>query len=713
MVAGGVLASCLLSGGVVADSSNGVFSLSLEDLMNVTITTASKHQEEIGDAPTNVFVFSAEQLRERGYRNLEDLLRALPSIYLQKFSILGPYNTVAFRGAQGNNKFLILRDGVRISSPAGELTAISHNYPLYYAKQVEILMGPASVIYGADAFMGVINIISAKEELPGKKHISTNLSYGDDGYLYHSLHSYGSSTGNISWNLGGQVYRSQRFEFAEDFPGLYDDPTKTYGFSPTRQHHFMGELSVRDQWQFGFNYSEHSNSTDFTGRPFFSQFDTDAVETINQSMIFGRYSASLTDQLVSNVLLTAMRYELDSESNFNNFFTGGEPGYKYARSDRVSINQDLEYKLNAKHSLLGGWVYDYFENIPKGPDLPAPYRESVSPGSQGLTYNNTNLPITFFENDYYNIGGYIQDNWQINRDWRLVTGVRYDDNSLYGANVNPSIAAIYREAKNSVKLLYREGFLAPAPDQVSTSFGSFTGAQNTSGEWLSSGFARFRVPNRNLNPEEVKTWEVSYTRWLNQDSYVKVSPYHSRVENVILLKNDEVADQAIPGADLQLTNKFVNGGESEVYGLDISLENRFVFQRFIIKSWIYLSYTDGSLDGVFEETELPMTASYKASLGATITYKNALITPQIYWVGETYANRTTVSEPNQLVTVPSYTVMDVHAELEIKKNTHITLDIHNLLDEKYSNAPFPPAFIGLAEAPQPGRMIALGLTYQF
>jgi len=118
---------------------NTLLSLSLEDLMNVEVTTTSKYKESIADSPANIYVFSRKQLQERGYRNLGDLLQGLPGVHLQNFSSVGLYNIVTFRGALGNNKFLILQDGVRLSSPAGERTVISNNYPLYYAKQSAVL----------------------------------------------------------------------------------------------------------------------------------------------------------------------------------------------------------------------------------------------------------------------------------------------------------------------------------------------------------------------------------------------------------------------------------------------------------------------------------------------------------------------------------------------------------------------------------------------
>ncbi len=203
-----------------------------------------------------------------------------------------------------------------------------------------------------------------------------------------------------------------------------------------------------------------------------------------------------------------MHYELDNETNFANLFTNFSKGYKYAESDRYSLTSDFIYELNKQHLLSAGFLYDYFDIIPRGPDLPQKYNTSCSPGGQNLCYPNTTLAIDFFENSYENVGVYVQDNWEIDESWRVVAGIRYDHSSFYERSVSPRLSAIckYNE-KNVIKLLYGHSFLSPAPNQAFTSFGSFDGNQNN-GLWTSVSGAfgpiPFRVPNEELEPERLR-----------------------------------------------------------------------------------------------------------------------------------------------------------------------------------------------------------------
>ncbi len=698
-----------------ADPSASLYTLPLEDLLNVQVITTSKYKENIQDSPGNLYVYSAKKIKQRGYQNITDLLQSLPGVHVQQFSILGPYNTVSFRGAMGNNKFLILQNGVRISSPGGEITAIGHNYPLYHAKQVEVLMGPASVVYGADAFMGVINIIthdsrSAKIE---KNQHTLLISAGEDGYQRHNGNAHYRISDTTHLNLGAQRYNSQSLTFAEDFPDLYIPENQDHDFPDNTAQHAYIDAQLWDKWQLGINYATHTNSTDFTARPGFSSFSNDAVENIEQTSGYSRFSTQLFETLNSQTLLTAIVYELKNDSHFNNLFSGYSPGYKYAKTTRYSLNQDFDLQIHDKHLVSGGLVYDRFDTIPKGPDLPSPYDTKRSTTNQNLFYRGTTLPIEFFDQQYHNAGAYIQDNWSVNEKFRLVSGLRYDRHSIYGDELNPRISAIYRGDKKSLfKVLYGHAFLAPGPDQAFASFGSFTGAQNTDGEWLSNPFARFRVPNPDLNPERVKTLELSYENWLSDTTHIKVVPYLSKIHDVILLSNDETPDQVIPGASLIQTNKFENEGKSEIRGLDISIENTGSGDTWTTQNWLYLSYMDGSVDGPSGKSDLPMIANEKITAGSTLRYRDALqLTTKLFWVGKANSNR----DPNtsEIVTVPSHFLMDVSGSYQLSQSMSFVLEIRNLFDRKYVHAPFPPAFPSYRVAPQPGRLMSVGLEFNF
>ena len=154
---------------LLAQNPDNVFKESLEELMkqpvakrlfDVKITTASLNEELSGRALAMTRVITAEQIRLRNYQSLKDVLMDLPDFKVDDMNDVNAYNTIITRGIVGQEKFVILLDGVRISSPTNESMPIAENYPVHFAKQIEVVYGSASALYGADALAGVINIIT-------------------------------------------------------------------------------------------------------------------------------------------------------------------------------------------------------------------------------------------------------------------------------------------------------------------------------------------------------------------------------------------------------------------------------------------------------------------------------------------------------------------------------------------------------------------------
>jgi len=614
-----------------------------------------------------------------------------------------------------NNKFLLLRDGVRISTAGGEIANISHNTPIYYAKQVEVLMGPASVSYGADAFLGVINIISMDENDRDLTELS--ISGGNDDY--GNAHAYIKShfDNGVHLNLGIDSFQSQQYQFASDFPEYYPSgetsPTGLpFEFPQDKSFSLFGKINTQSHWEFGFNYSHMTTSTYASSLPQASSFDPDNQEHISQATLYGKYQLELAPQLYSSTNLSYLRYEMENDTNYNNIFTGFQTAYKYAKTDRYSINQDFIYRGIDANILSFGIVYDNFNSIPIGADLPSPFDTSKSASEQNLNYPDTTLPILFIESKHENWGGYFQDNWKIDEQWRLVTGLRYDNDSQYGDSLNPRLSAIYKyNDKNLFKLLYGHSFLAPSPDTAFRHFGGFSDFNTETGLWESHFF---RAPNPNLKPEKLRSLELNYEHQFNSDNHIKLVPFYTWVDDVIRMSADDTPQQFIPGAQIGFTESEKNSGQLHIYGLDIAINNHIQFDTVQLKNWLYLSYVDGKQKEGGVYSELPMTSKYKLKGGMSIIWhEDYTISPQLYWIGASTNNEIDPNDLNKHPMVPSYVVADLHLEAQLTPELKIICDTYNLLDNKYSNAMLQGPNIALPQAPQPGRLIAIGMSYQF
>ena len=140
--------------------SGDIEQLALEDLLNPTVSTATKSVAHPGADPAIVTVFRREDIDRLGAQQLIDLLRYVPGFYEVGSQL---ERNVAIRGVHAASPyhFVVLLDGMPVNDFLFSSSS-PESFSLEYAERVEIIRGPGSAIYGANALMGVVNIITAR-----------------------------------------------------------------------------------------------------------------------------------------------------------------------------------------------------------------------------------------------------------------------------------------------------------------------------------------------------------------------------------------------------------------------------------------------------------------------------------------------------------------------------------------------------------------------
>lgn len=156
--------------------------LPLEELLTIRVTTASLRSQEIQEVPATTYVVTEEDFHAYGYRDLKDVLRNLPGI-----DYVFP-NSHLFGGQRGFSSFWemtkLLINGRETNNLSSDAAYIVNQFPLSGVKQVEVVQGPASVLYGPEAFTGVINIITKDaENSPEETALSGFVGGGDKSSL--------------------------------------------------------------------------------------------------------------------------------------------------------------------------------------------------------------------------------------------------------------------------------------------------------------------------------------------------------------------------------------------------------------------------------------------------------------------------------------------------------------------------------------------------
>jgi len=186
---------------------------SIEDLMNIEVTSVSKKEEKLARTAAAIFVITAEDIRRSGATNIPDLLRMVPGLDVAEIN--GSTWAISSRGFndQISNKLLVLIDGRTVYSPLfNGVYWDAQEVPLEDIERIEVIRGPGAAIWGANAVNGVINIIS-------------KTAWDTQGALITGgggTHDRAFGTAQYGGTLGGDTaYRVDSNNFSQNhYPGL-------------------------------------------------------------------------------------------------------------------------------------------------------------------------------------------------------------------------------------------------------------------------------------------------------------------------------------------------------------------------------------------------------------------------------------------------------------------------------------------------------------
>ena len=704
-----------------------LLSLSLEELMSIPITTASKQEEKLKDTASTVLVITQQQIMTRRYINLIDLLRDLPGVDVHSVTDETRYHNVTLRGHLGNNKFLILQDGIRIDSPTGEIIPVASNFPLYNAKQVEIVYGPAAALYGADAFGGVINIVTEGADDINGGELSTTA--GSDSYRYHYARAGGRINKYAAIAVSGHIHQADNADLSQAYPEAYApvDAKTSDGkvivpalereayYGATKSKGAFAKLNLFDNVEVGLNYGYFQHPTSTGDKPSTTLFAPEAKWETELKSAYAKYRFE-QERLSGETILQYSSYEVLPESRFNNIFTYFQPGYKYAKGSKRSIEQQFTYLFNEQQTLITGLGYESFASLPRTADLSEPFEPGTPFAEQDLYYPGTNnsLPVQFLDTHYTNKSIYLQLHSHWTEKFSSMVGVRYDDNSRYGATTNPRLGFVYQPTdKIALKLLYGQGFRAPSAHESLSTYGTFSGEQNAQGDYISSFF---KVPNPNLKPEKVSNWEADLLYQVNEEFTLSLSAYYTKVKDLIATRDETVPTQFIPGGQLLATSISDNLENGEHHGLDIELHYYKNFgQQLEGEFWANYSFIEGTVTKDGTELDLPYVTPHKLKLGATFNYRqHYFITPKIYIFDETLSNKLSSTQPTERLQSPGYVVMDLHlGATSIWQSLSLFFDVYNVFDTHYYNVGSITKSTTFLSTPQSPRTFYLSLKYTF
>ena len=503
----------------LAQAEEEDLTLAYGDKSFVSIATGNK--QPIARAPSVATVITAEDIAATGAADIDEVLETVPGLHVARSPTYNPIYTIRGVYSPYNPQVLMLVNGIPITSAyVGDRSQIWAGFPVDNIARIEVIRGPGSALYGADAFSGVINIITkTASDIDGTQLGLRVGSYNNrDAWL-----QYGGTMGNFesaAYLRAGRTDGQKRIITSDAQTALDSIFSTSASLAPGPVNlgydAIDGRIDLsRDKWRLRAGYQERSSAGDGagvasaldpSGKNFGERASTDLTyhdsDFAQDWDVTGQASyLYITEQ--SNLTL----YPPGSNPFGTGPFPNGVIGNPYKWERHLRFNLSAVYSGLQKHKLR-------FGTGTQDDDL---YRteetNNFSTGVPGPVIDVTPFVLPHSRRVNY---VYAQDEWGFIKDWYLTAGVRHDQYSDFGGTTNPRLALVWDTTYNlTSKLLYGRAFRPP----------SFSELYNVNNPVL--------IGNPNLKPETNQSTELAFSWQATSTLQANLSLFHYLWEDIL------------------------------------------------------------------------------------------------------------------------------------------------------------------------------------
>lgn len=705
------LALVLLANGVYAETSSPLasgdfYNLSLAELGQVEISIATGNSTPLDRAPATATVISASEIQAMGARNLNEVLETVPGLHVSLSSLSRLDSVYSIRGIHTglNPQVLLMLNGVPVQYNVQGGRPTLFRLPITSIERVEVIRGPGSAVYGADAYAGVINVITkdagaidvtrmgggvgsfntrdlwlqtagewneigialsvAYQESDGDKErmVSSDLQSGLDVALgtdaslapgelstrYQLLDTHLAVTSERMqlnlWNWHSKdAGVGAGAAQALDPIGRDDSDLWLGDFT----YHFNGDTSVWDN-SIRVSYLNYQQESQFVLLPPGTELLIGNDGNIDFQNFVGL--VAFPDGLLGQPGGFAEDTQVDLVSIFNGWDT---------HRIRVALGSRYQSLQPSEKKNFGPGVIDGTESV-----------------VNGVLTDVGDTPNIFLDDSARRIRYVsVQDEWQLARDLQFTAGVRHDDYSDFGTTTNPRMALVWTASNElTTKLLFASAFRAP----------SFT-EQFSKNNPVSLG-------NPDLEPEQIDTTELSFAYSFNPDLIASLTLFEYEAKDMIEFIQDE--NSTTKTAD--------NARDQDGSGFELELNWK-------PSSALYFSTSYSQQDARDASTDAAIPDAPGQQLKANINWEFSprwFVHGQLNWVGDRQRKVTDLRAD-----ISDYTLVNATLRRKnITPNLDVSLALRNLTDE---DAREPSSGEIADDYPLESRSIWLELRYSF
>ncbi|MBI9069210.1 MAG: TonB-dependent receptor [Salinivirgaceae bacterium] len=468
-----------------------IYDFSFDQLSEVKISSATKSIQSVSEVPSTVYIISSQEIVERAYFTLEDVLADFPGF---QFRNIQGFNSYSFqRGITNqNNLILLLIDGIQVNELNSGGFYGGGQYNLSNIDQIEVIYGPGSVAYGTNAITGIINI---KTKSALKNDVSVNLSGGTfNTFNSDATYNYVNKSKDLKVHFASMLKTTDK----ANLKGEAGDNNWTENLD-TFEDDLAFDLKVNAKnFTIGTNYLLKKAS--------FATYEK-SVNTIfkdygsSWNMQFLNNYISYKKQLNDNLKLTSTLYNRNAtvKKNTIRYVVDTAQIGNFRPNNLTGFENILNYNINKYSSVNSGILIEYEQlakeysvTVSESPSLPPPIPDKPQMQHNELT------------------SVFVEPAVNLLNKWFFSGGLRLDYSSVYNLVFTPRAGAVYKCKNHKFRISYGEAFRAPKPWDYTDGLG-----------------------NNSLEPEKMKSIEGAVNISLLKKLNFSLVAYNNHLDNAL------------------------------------------------------------------------------------------------------------------------------------------------------------------------------------
>ncbi len=537
-------------------------------------------------APAVASVITTADIEAIGANDIDDVLETIPGLHVSRSAhSYSPVYIIRGIYAQNSSQVLVLINGIPITNVFfGDRNQVWGGMPVRNISRIEVVRGPGSALYGADAFAGTINIITKSAREINGTQLGAAISSADSSSSW-LLHGRRSNGVELALSLQYSNNNGQGGLIEADAQSALDASLGTSASNAPGHASIQGENIdarvdlTRGDWQLRLGYQGRKNigngagigfSLDLEGKSSSDRFNADLTYRNQHSYDNWDLNAQLSyfdTSVIARLFLSPAGARFPNGALFppgvignpevfeRHIRLGGSAFYHGFSHHRIRIGAGINLNEVDKIRESKNFIID--ENL-----LPAPINDNIS-----LVDTSNNPDLVFHRpSSRTNFYSFVQDEWAFARDWNLTSGLRWDHYSDFAGTLNPRIALVWHAAYNvTAKLLYGRAFRAP----------SFAELRNINNPVV--------LGNPDLEPEIIDTLEWALNYQPTQSIAAKLNLFYYQWRDII---------RFVPDSSGVSTAQ--NTGDQTGYGLEWETDWQFSPTLALLGNYAFQHSTDKS-----------------------------------------------------------------------------------------------------------------------